>query len=130
MVDVPKLEYHVLLAKFMLNLLHIVHDHSPDVETAIVAMTIGIADAEGKPLDLSAAAAMTGLPRTTVTRKVRAREHIGKLVRIRDGRRTLVAPSDRQKLSKDRRDFFDKIETAVRRCREALDELDKGLSST
>jgi hypothetical protein len=92
-------------------------------------MTVGIAEAEGSPLDLSAAAAMTGLPRTTVARKVRAREKTGKLVRIRDGRRVLLGPSDGQKLSKDRRDFFDKIEEAVRRCREALDELDKGLST-
>jgi hypothetical protein len=81
----------------MLNLLRIIHDHSPDVETAIVAMTVGIAEAEGRPLDLSVAAAMTGLPRTTVTRKVRAREKIGKLVRIHDGRRVLLAPSDKQK---------------------------------
>ena len=49
MIVVSKLEYHILLANFMLNLLRIVHDHSPDVETAIVAMTVGIAEAEGDP---------------------------------------------------------------------------------
>jgi hypothetical protein len=129
MVIVPKLEQHVLLAKFMLDLCRIVHEHSPDVETAILAMTVGIAEAEGKPLDISAAAAMTGLSRTTVTRKLRAREKAGRLVRIRVGRRILLAPSDSQKLSKDRADFFNKIEDAVKRCREALYELDRGLST-
>ena len=96
-----------------------------NAETLVMALAVGIAEAEGNPLDISAVAAITRLPRTTVLRKLRQREKQGKLVRIRDGRRVLLAPSDRQKLSKQRQDFFDQIEEAVRRCREALAELDK-----
>jgi hypothetical protein len=124
-VVVTELKYQLQLAKFMFQLCDICRQHVPDAETLVMALAVGIAEAEGNPLDISAVAAITRLPRTTVLRKLRQREKQGKLVRIRDGRRVLLAPSDHQKLSKQRQDFFDQIEEAVRRCREALAELDK-----
>ncbi|SER27462.1 hypothetical protein SAMN05216548_11460 [Faunimonas pinastri] len=57
-------------ARVLFKLLNLASS-AENIELAFIILTIQIGILEGRPMDISALAAMTGLPRTTVLRKLR-----------------------------------------------------------
>jgi GNAT superfamily N-acetyltransferase len=84
---------------------------TPDRATVWLAIALGWY--EGRPLDVSAVAALTGCSRQTVTRHIATLKEQGAADTRRNGRRTIVIPLRRGHGAT--RAFFNAVEAAMRR---------------
>ena len=88
--DVP-VEQRIAVVRGFLDLFGLAYRHTNgDMELAAIIAAIRLGVLEEKPLDVSAIAAMTGIPRSTVQRKIKDPRIPEILVSLQQGRRVLT----------------------------------------
>lgn len=67
----PPEEERVIIMRATLAVLRLIHERTDgDVTWGMIRLAIRLAQREGRPADVSALAAITGIPRTTIHRKL------------------------------------------------------------
>ena len=91
LADIP-VEHRIAVVRGFLDILRLAHQHtSGDLELAAIIAAIRLGDLEQRPLDVSAISAVTGVPRSTVQRKIRDPRLPEILLTLRQGRRVVAA---------------------------------------
>jgi hypothetical protein len=89
LADVP-VEHRIAVIRGFLEIFRLAHEHTNgDLELASIIAAIRLGVLEGRPLDVSAIAAITGIPRSTVQRKIKDPRVPEVLATLQEGRRVL-----------------------------------------
>ena len=87
--DVP-VEHRIAVVRGFLEILKLAYEHTDgDLELASIIAAIRLGTLEQKPLDVSAISAVTGIPRSTVQRKIKDPRISEALLILQQGRRVL-----------------------------------------
>jgi hypothetical protein len=87
--DIP-VEQRIAVVRGFLDLFRLAYQHTGgDLELASIIAAIRLGVLEGRPLDVSAIAAVTGIPRSTVQRKIKDPRIPEVLSILREGRRVI-----------------------------------------
>jgi hypothetical protein len=87
--DIP-VEHRIAVVRGFLDIFGAAYRHtSGDMELAAIIAAIRLGVLENRPLDVSAIAALTGIPRSTVQRKIKDPRVPEILVSLQQGRRVL-----------------------------------------
>ena len=89
LADVP-VEHRIAVVRGFLHILRVAYRHTDgDLELASIIAAIRLGVLEKKPLDISAISAVTGIPRSTVQRKIKDSRVREALTRVQAGRSVL-----------------------------------------
>lgn len=87
--DIP-VSHRIAVVRGFLSIFQVAYEHTGgDMELAAIIAAIRLGVLEERPLDISSIAAVTGIPRSTVQRKIKDPRIREALVTLQDGRRLL-----------------------------------------
>jgi DNA-binding MarR family transcriptional regulator len=118
----------VIAIKLILGITRRVIELGDNAYLNVVMMAIRMGIYERKPLDLTAIAKATGLPRSTVMRHVQTLEELGRVKTVTIGRRSIPILSDTERAIVG--PFYDDINRLILLAASNLSKLDSSIVDT